>query len=131
MMNNQNVAKALGWFSIGLGVAELFATDHVSRYFGMEKNKQLLRFYGIREIASGVVILSQKDPSAGLWSRVGGDLIDLATIGYVMKQNGEKRGRLGFAAAAIAGVTLLDAMTSRGVIRDRKSVSQFREMVSV
>src|SRR5690242_9286505 len=51
------LARFLGWFSIGLGVAEVVAPRTVARLVGTRNNSGLIRCYGLREIASGVGIL--------------------------------------------------------------------------
>jgi hypothetical protein len=115
-MNTRNMARALGWFSIGLGLTELLATKRVADYLGMEDRTGLLRFYALREIASGVAILSRDNPAPGVWSRVGGDAIDLAPIGMAMRQNSdEERNHLMIAAAAVAGITLLDFLSAKSL----------------
>ena len=51
-----SMARGLGWFSIGLGLAEVLAPRVLTRGLGME-NEQLVRAYGLREIATGIGIL--------------------------------------------------------------------------
>ena len=58
------LAQGLGWFSIGLGMAEVLAPGHLARFLGMEERTELFRAYGAREIMSGIGILSQEDPDA-------------------------------------------------------------------
>src|SRR3954454_20867272 len=92
----ERLANGLGWFSIGLGAAELFAPGSVARLIGVdddEGNRALLRFYGLREIAAGVGILTQPRPTGWLWGRVGGDLLDLATLGTAMASRGTEKNR--------------------------------------
>ena len=79
-MNEMKVARGLGWFSIGLGLAEIVAGREIGRTLGMEDRTWLIRAYGVREIASGIAIFSQDTPRAGVWSRVAGDVLDLATL---------------------------------------------------
>lgn len=52
------LAKALGWNSIGLGVAELVAPERFTRALGMEGKEGLVRAYGVRELGHGIVSLS-------------------------------------------------------------------------
>ena len=40
------LAQGLGWFSIGLGVAELVAPEQLARFLGMEEHTKLIRAYG-------------------------------------------------------------------------------------
>jgi uncharacterized membrane protein len=109
----EQLANGLGWFSIALGAAELAVPGGVARLIGVrddEDNRAVLRTCGLREIASGAAILSQPDPTSALWGRVGGDLMDLFLLGTAASKPGTGKGRLGFAAAAVAGVTLLDVL---------------------
>jgi len=74
-------ARALGWFSIGLGLAELTMPRTLARAAGAPNLPGLTRFHGLREIGTGVGILTSKDPSPWLWGRVAGDALDVATVG--------------------------------------------------
>lgn len=74
-------ARALGWFSIGLGLAELTMPRALARAAGAPNLPSLTRFYGLREIGTGIGILTSKDPSPWLWGRVAGDALDVATVG--------------------------------------------------
>ncbi len=73
------LARALGWFSIGLGIVELFAPRRVTETLGMEGRETLVRAFGAREILTGIMSLSV-DKNAGLWARVGGDGLDAAAL---------------------------------------------------
>ncbi|WP_207540481.1 hypothetical protein [Sabulicella rubraurantiaca] len=108
------LARALGWFSIGLGLAELLAPRQITRALGMEGKEMLVRGYGLREIGHGILSLSP-DKKAGLWSRVGGDALDLATLASAYRPDNPKRGNVGIALAAVAGITLLDLVGAQGV----------------
>ncbi len=107
----------LGWFSIGLGLAETAAPGAVASLIGMRENagnRSLLRFCGLREIASGVGILTRPHPAAWLWVRVAGDLMDLRTLRSAAGEAGDSgKGRLNIAALAVLGVTALDLYSSR------------------
>ena len=107
------LARGLGWFSIGLGLAEVLAPGGVARMIGVPKHRGLMRALGFREIASGVAILTQSKPTPGLWSRVGGDAMDLALLGAAMGSRRASKGRVAGAVAAVAGVTALDVICSR------------------
>ena len=98
----QAVARALGWFSIGLGLAELLAPRMVARASGMEGRERLLQAYGVREIASGLGILLSLNPRPWVASRVAGDALDIATLTTGRSTNATA------ALAAVAGVAALD-----------------------
>ncbi len=101
------VGKALGWFSFGLGLAELIAPRQITRALGMEGNEAVIRAYGAREIGAGILCLSIDKP-AGLWSRVGGDAIDIATLSTGLGKSNPKRTNVAIALALVLGITALD-----------------------
>ena len=108
--NNQpeGLAVGLGWFSVGLGLAELAAPGAVARLIGVRPDREtisVLRAYGAREIANGVAILAEPDRAAWVWGRVGGDTVDLLSLVQANKMNPD---RTAAATAAVLGVTALD-----------------------
>ena len=109
----ERLAHALGWFSIGLGLAEIAAPRALAKLIGVNGNGTLLRMLGVREIASGVGILSRRRPVGWLWSRVGGDIMDLAFLGAALTSPHAKRRRIAAATAAVTGVTVLDLRASQ------------------
>jgi hypothetical protein len=113
-MDDEQLARALGWFSIGLGVAEVVAPRALSKLIGVkEDNETLLRVLGLREIASGIGILTQRRPAGWLWARVVGDAIDLACLGAALASPDTSRGGVAAAAAAVGGVMVADVICAR------------------
>jgi uncharacterized membrane protein len=108
----QRIAKALGWFSIGLGLVQLLAPRSMSRAIGIDEQPVLMRAIGVREIASGVGILSERKQTEWLWSRVAGDAMDLALLGIAASTPGTNGKRVATVAATVAGITALDTLTS-------------------
>jgi hypothetical protein len=106
------VARDLGWFSIGLGLAELIGPRSVASMVGMRRSAPVLPLYGLRELATGIGILLADDPSPWVWGRVGGDALDLATLGVGMIGR-RHRGRAVLAFLAVAGVTVLDVLCAQ------------------
>jgi uncharacterized membrane protein len=108
------VTNFLGWFSIGLGLAEVLAPHAVARLIGVdeEEHTTLLRAYGVRELAAGVGILTRPKPTYWMWNRVIGDAIDLRSLSNAMSTRGNDKSRLKMAALAVAGVTALDIVSS-------------------
>jgi uncharacterized membrane protein len=108
----EQLAKALGWFSISLGLAQLLAPRGMSRAVGVPERPGVMRAIGAREIASGIGILSQRRPANWLWTRVVGDAMDLALLGIAARSPQHLRRRVTLATAAVAGVALLDLISS-------------------
>lgn len=145
----ERLADGLGWFSIGLGLAEVLAPRGVARLVGVRPSKRstaVLRATGLREIGHGVAILSEPRPAEWVWTRVAGDMLDLALLGGALATRPEKPGRTLAATLAILGVTALDLMgaqeltllrkgrlpgTEEGAIRVRESVTILRPIDEV
>src|SRR3954465_5771872 len=68
------IGRALGWASFGLGALELFAPRVVTRWIGMEGRENLIRAYGAREFAAGVMCFSANN-DVGAYSRAAGDVL--------------------------------------------------------
>ena len=51
----ERLARGLGWFSIGLGLAELSSAAGGTIHWRQSKHELLLRLLGMRELASGLV----------------------------------------------------------------------------
>jgi len=118
-MRDKRIAKGLGFFSVGLGLAELIAPRWLGRTIGAGDDHQgTMRFFGLREIAAGVAILASPRPAKGLWARVAGDALDLAALLLVVRGS-LRRGRVAGALGAVAGVTALDVYTAQRMSRSR------------
>ncbi|MGY4235783.1 hypothetical protein ACVIIW_004730 [Bradyrhizobium sp. USDA 4449] len=101
------LARALGWFSIGLGVVEFFAPRRVTETLGMEGRETMVRAFGLREILAGVMSLSV-DKNAGLWARVGGDGLDAAALLSGLTSDNPKKGNIALALLMVGGIAVLD-----------------------
>jgi len=108
------LARALGWFSVGLGLTEILAPRALGRAIGLQpQHTSLLPVLGMREVVSGLGILAQGG-STNTWvkSRVAGDALDLGLLGAAFSARGTDRTRLAVATAAVVGVTALDVLCS-------------------
>ncbi|HSU31388.1 MAG TPA: SRPBCC family protein [Bryobacteraceae bacterium] len=108
--NALKCARGLGWFSIGLGAAELFLPGQLGRLIGVRGHHNLIRAMGVREIAAGIAVLLEKKPVYSLANRVAGDAVDLSLLGAAMASSNSCKGRVGAALGAVAGVTALDVI---------------------
>jgi uncharacterized membrane protein len=111
----ERLAGGLGWFSIGLGLAQVAAPGAVARLIGVpgdDKTRSLMRGLGLREMTAGVGILTRPAPAGWLWARVAGDAMDLALLGAALSSNKARWGRVAAATAAVVGVTALDLLSA-------------------
>jgi uncharacterized membrane protein len=112
--DDRQLGQLLGWLSIGLGLAELLAPRALGRAIGVgESQSGTLRAMGVREIVSGLGLLSERMPATWAWSRVAGDAIDLALLGAAVRAPDSDPRRIAVAAAGVAAVTALDVYASR------------------
>jgi hypothetical protein len=88
---------------------ELVVPNRLARNLGLEGREPLLRAFGAREIASGLITLSP-DKRLGLWSRVAGDVLDMASLMPGLHPYNPKRGNAKLAQAVVIGVTALDVV---------------------
>jgi uncharacterized membrane protein len=102
----------LGWFSLGLGIAELVAPGPLARLIGVPDRpatRWVLRALGLRELGAGLGLLSQPRRAGWLWGRVAGDVVDLSLLGATLLSPRANRLRTGATLTAVLGVTALDA----------------------
>src|SRR5436190_5501201 len=88
-VRGEGLAKGLGWFSIGLGLAEMASPQSVAQLVGIEdgaRTRAMIRGYGARELANGVAILSRPD-ARWLWARVAGDVVDLSSLAAALQRD--------------------------------------------
>ena len=112
MVVQHRVADGLGWFGIGLGAALLLMPDTMAKLIGVRHHDTLLRLIGAHELASGLGILTQSEPTGWLWGRVAGDALDLSLLTSALQSPGNGRLRTAAALASVLGVTLLDLVAS-------------------
>jgi uncharacterized membrane protein len=113
------IARGLGWLSLGLGAAALLAPRSVGRAIGLGESTGLLRLIGVRELIAGAGLLTQKEPAPWLWSRVAGDIMDLAALTPGLRSDRESRSRATGAFAVVAGITAIDIAASVAHSRGR------------
>ena len=111
MKTTHRLARGLGWFSVCLGLAEVISGRELDRYLGTGRREGILRLFGLRELGAGAVILAQREPNAAsVWSRVGGDVMDLIFLGTALEEqrNKTRLERLTIATATVGAITAFD-----------------------
>src|SRR5215213_8603308 len=98
---DETIARGLGWVSIALGIGGIAAPRQIERVLGLEdgngQTAGVIRAVGVRELCHGIDILSNDDPTPGVWARVAGDALDGVLLGIAAKKT---RNPVGFATAA-------------------------------
>jgi len=121
----ESTADFLGYFSLGLGLAEFLMPTVMARVVGIrnpdDRNRSTVRLMGLREIGHGIAILSNQQPTTAVWSRVAGDALDLALLGGVLADPENDRGRALLGIANVAAVTALDVSTAQQLSRQPRT----------
>jgi uncharacterized membrane protein len=107
--DKDSLARFLGWFSVGLGTAQLTAPKTVCRLVGASGeglSKHVVRLMGARELTQGVGILTRPRPTTWLWARVAGDALDLSLLGLTAVRGNAKRAAFGI--VNVVAVTVPD-----------------------
>jgi uncharacterized membrane protein len=114
------VARGLGVFSLALGLPQVLAPGRMNRMIGVKddaSSRLWMRVVGMREIAAGVGIFSERRPAEWIWARVAGDTMDLALLGSALRSKSEHPGRILAATGAVIGAFAADLVDSRRLSR--------------
>lgn len=103
-----NLARGLGVFSLLLGTLELVMADRLAHALGLDGHTWVLTAFGVREILTGLIVLFFKDAAPGIWLRVLGDGLDLATLVWGFMREPADRTNILLAALIVSPVVLLD-----------------------
>lgn len=135
-MRDDKLANALGWASVGLGVPQTLAPRRFAEAVGVRPDDRVAAITryacGLRELNAAAGILKVSDPpTMWIWSRVAGDLLDLALLGSAFKDKALDRRRLTYAAGAVAGVAALDLYAALALSSKRKGEPEASPEVEV
>jgi hypothetical protein len=116
-MDEHEIARGLAWFSIALGLAELTMPGALADALAINRGKRLIQVFGLREIAAGVGILTQRPVAPWLWARVAGDALDLGAL-TAAAVSSRRRSAVAAAIASVALVTALDVVCAGQLTRE-------------
>lgn len=119
----RKLARRLGWFSIGLGLAELLLPRQLSSALGVHGRGSFVRLCGLREIATGAGILLTDNPKPWIQARVAGDALDLLALGAA-GQRGDATTAM-VAAVGVTGVLGLDLKCAKDLAKEDEPVTTF------
>lgn len=120
------LGRALGWFSIGLGLSQLLAAPRYTRSLGVEGNEWFVRACGMREIAHGMLSLST-ERRVGLLSRVAGDALDIGALLSILRDDNPRRENVVTALTVVLGITLLDLTGAVAITKRHRPKGQARD----
>jgi len=124
------LVKGLGVASLGLGLAEVLAPTRVAALAGVDESRRsraVVRTLGVRECGHAAALLLGSEKL--VWTRVAGDVLDIAVLatGVSRRRAGQRRRGIASAIAltAIGAVDLYAAVrTTRDQGRPRQANSQ-------
>jgi len=119
--------NALGWFSVGLGLAGLLAPRQLARWIGVDDKSDssawTLRAVGGRELVCGLGLLSGAQTANWAWARLAGDAVDLALIGTALQAKRSRNERLLIAGAGVLGAASWDAYSAWRLQRAERDIA--------
>ena len=124
-MDYKKLSTGLGVFSLVLGAAQLLAFRKITRALEADGHEGLVKGFGVREVATGVGILAQPAASTGIWSRVAGDAMDLAALGFAAS-NAPRNKTVWGSVAFVVATTAVDVVTALGLDRQTGKMAPTR-----
>ena len=113
-MDEHGLVRALGWVSIGVGLAAVAAPGPLMKALGLGDRPNLGRFLGVRDLVLGTGLLLGGQSTAG-WCRVRGiaDALDVALILGGAATGAFRRDRALIGVASGAGFSALSFWLAR------------------
>lgn len=132
MSSTTSLVKGLGVASLGLGLSEILAPAGVAGLAGVDdtpRTRRVIQALGARECGHGAALLL--GPEKLVWTRVAGDVLDVAVLAVGIARRGPGRRTRGLVNAAvltaIGGLDLYAALRSTGGAEPRHAAAQRHE----
>lgn len=122
-MNDIQLAKNLGWFSLGIAAIELLASRRIVGMLGVGSSR-LIQAFGARELATGLTLLARPDTAMPVWGRVAGDAMDAAVLAIGLSRGNHRRGKAGAALLFVLGAAALDIAVATALTRREQGAFQ-------
>jgi hypothetical protein len=109
----RRVAKFLGTFSLGVGVAQIAVPERVNELIGVKdtpKARMIQRLIGAQELSAGQGVFAFSPPTPILWSRVAGDVLHLGLLANALTGKRNDRTKLIRAFGAVAALGIVDGV---------------------
>jgi hypothetical protein len=107
------LSMMIGMTAIGLGVWGALFPKSVQRLLGTKASTPVIRtVFGAREMWSGYSLAGDPTRADVLWTRVGGDIFDIAVLSTLNSPSNPKRGNARLALGFVLAATALDLVTA-------------------
>jgi hypothetical protein len=120
------LTTGLGYFSLGLGAAQLLAPGRVNRLIGVHDDAESRfwqRLVGAQELSAAAGILTQRRPLEWLWGRTAADVLHLTMLTRA-RRRAMSSSRLAGTAAWVLGTFAADAYASVRMTADRQAIRE-------
>jgi hypothetical protein len=114
-------ARGIGLLSIVLGGIDIAGARSIAAMLGIRGQERLVQLCGVREVLQGAAILTARDPTVWVWSRVAADALDIGIVAaehYAGNRQKARNKALGI--AVIAAIAALDVMNARRLSRENR-----------
>jgi hypothetical protein len=111
-------SRLLGWTSLLIGMTEMLFPKKIEQTMGVRPGEKtgVLRVLGMREMATGLDILTHRNPRPGIMARVVGDVLDGAVLVQAARKSQNKKG-LAAIIALVTPVVLADLFVAGRLMR--------------
>jgi hypothetical protein len=107
------VSMNIGMTAIGLGMWGTLFPKHVARTLGIRAPAPVVQaVFGLRELWTGYTLAGDPTKSEMLWTRVAGDIFDIAVLASLDRPSNPQRGAARAALGFVLAVTAVDAITA-------------------
>ena len=112
-MDEHGLARALGWLSVGIGLAAIAIPGPLMKAIGLGDRPNLGRLLGVRDLVLGTGLLLGQNTAS--WCRARGiaDALDVALIAGGAASGAFRRDRAPISLAAAAGFSALSFWLAR------------------
>ena len=112
-MDEQGLARALGWVSVGVGLAAVAAPRPLMKAIGLGDRPNLGRFLGVRDLVLGTGLLRSQNTATWCRARGVADALDVALIVGGASVGAFRRDRAPIGVATGAGFSALSFWLAR------------------
>jgi uncharacterized membrane protein len=116
------LSRAIGWSSVGIGVAQVAAPGAIARAIGLVEDRRAslaARAMGLANLAIGAGLIVRPARGSRMWARIAGDALGAGLLALAASGRRASDRRIMFALAASGTILALDALAARRLLRGR------------